>query len=171
MMMPFNAANWYWAVGGSATQVWSSAACAYVPVTDTAYLAWVAAGRRPTPIDSAASLYDVLLAQWAPAAQSAGVQVTSTGTPALNGTYDIDDKSVAYITALSTGIAAGKPLPGGGTTFNYPDASNVMRAFSSADFLNFAAAVEGFIYNFEQSLLILLNGGSATMPTPALTIA
>jgi hypothetical protein len=71
---------------------------------------------------------------------------------------------------LSTGIAAGKPLPGGGSTFNYPDLANVMHAFNSTNFLNFATAIEGLIYNVTQALYTLVTGGSATLPSNSLTI-
>ena len=38
----FDAANWYWSVGGDKTQVFSSAAAAYVPAGDATYTAWLA---------------------------------------------------------------------------------------------------------------------------------
>jgi hypothetical protein len=169
--MNYSPSNWYWIVAGSTTQVWSSARVQYVPVTDATYVAWLAAGGVPTKIDSAGSLWQVLVAQWLPTAFSGGVAVTSTGTPALSGTYATDPASIANIVALSTGIAAGKPLPGGGSSFNYPDSSGAMHAFTAANFLDFAAAIEALIYNAEQSLSTLLNGGSASMPSPSLTIA
>ena len=43
--------NWYWVVDGSTTQVWSSAAFDYVPVSDAGYCqAWLADGNAPTKI-------------------------------------------------------------------------------------------------------------------------
>lgn len=64
MMPPYTPQDWYWAVAGSTTQVWSSRARAYVPVDDAAYLAWLAAGHVPTPIASEADLWDVLATQY-----------------------------------------------------------------------------------------------------------
>lgn len=58
----FDSANWYWIVAGSATQVYSSAVDNYVPVADATYQAWLAAGNKPTKIDTAQSLADVLAA-------------------------------------------------------------------------------------------------------------
>jgi hypothetical protein len=169
--MIYNPSNWYWVVAGSTTQVWSSAGVAFVPITDETYTAWLAAGNVPTPIASANDLWQVLVAKWLPRAMGNGAAITSTGTPALNGTYATDPKSIANITALSTGIAAGKPLPGGGSTFNYPDVSGTMHAFSAVNFLNFATAIEGLVYAAEQALSTLLNGGTATMPSSTLTIS
>lgn len=53
---PYTPANWYWAVGGSTTQVFSSALGDYVPATDPTFLAWVESGGIATAIDSEASL-------------------------------------------------------------------------------------------------------------------
>jgi hypothetical protein len=63
-----------------------------------------------------------------------GVCITSTATPALDATYAIDPSSQAPITAPSTGIAAGKPVPGGGSTFNYLDLAGAQHAFNGTNF-------------------------------------
>lgn len=52
--------DWYWAVNGSATQVYSSAAGDYVPVGNATYKTWLAAGNQPTRIASEAELGEVL---------------------------------------------------------------------------------------------------------------
>lgn len=52
--------NWYWIVGGSTAQVFSSKAGDYVPVADATYAAWLAAGNVPTKIDTEANLGAVL---------------------------------------------------------------------------------------------------------------
>ena len=61
---PYTPSNWYWNVGQSTTQVWSSARAQYVPLTDTTYVAWLAAGNVPTPIADIASLQIVLAAAY-----------------------------------------------------------------------------------------------------------
>ena len=166
----YNVANWYWAVAGSTTQVWSSQRMEYVATTDATYMAWRAQGNAPTAISSAASLAAVLSAQWGPAVLAAGVQVTSTATPSLNGTYALDQVSQNQITAIAAGIAAGKGLPGGGTTFNWPDVTGAQHAFSSTNFTNLASAMESYVYSFMQAIATLVGGGSATMPTQPITI-
>jgi hypothetical protein len=60
---PFNPSAWYWIVAGSITQVYSSAAVAYVPVSDANYQAWVARGYAPTRIATEQDLWDVLIAR------------------------------------------------------------------------------------------------------------
>lgn len=56
----FNPSNWYWIVAASTTQVYSSAAVAYVPVAEATYVAWLAAGNVPTKIAVEQDLWDVL---------------------------------------------------------------------------------------------------------------
>jgi hypothetical protein len=167
----YNPANWYWFVAGSTSQVWSSASLSYVPVSNATYVAWLAAGNVASRINSTADLYGVMAAQVVPALLSAGVAVASTGTPALNGSYTLDPVSQVQITAIGAGIAAGKGLPGGGGTFNWPTATGTLVAFSSANFLNFATALETFLYNFNQALMALTAGGVATLPSTSITIA
>lgn len=53
--------NWYWIVAGSTTQVYSSAAVAYVPVTDPIYLAWISNSlNKPLSIAVEQDLFDQL---------------------------------------------------------------------------------------------------------------
>lgn len=56
----YTPSSWYWIVGESKTQVYSSAQAAYVAVTDKTYAAWLAAGNLPTNIDTEADLWSVL---------------------------------------------------------------------------------------------------------------
>jgi len=57
---PFTPADWYWIVNGSTTQVYSSKAGGYVPITDPTYLAWVTSTRLPSKIASELDLGGVL---------------------------------------------------------------------------------------------------------------
>jgi hypothetical protein len=66
-MIPLpDASNWYWFVAGSTTQVYSSAAVSYVPVTDGTYQAWVSAGGVTSRISTEQELFDILLANGVP---------------------------------------------------------------------------------------------------------
>lgn len=60
MPKPYNPANWYWAVAGSVTQVYSSALGNYVQATDPTFVAWKEDGTVPTPILNEAELGEVL---------------------------------------------------------------------------------------------------------------
>jgi hypothetical protein len=143
---------------------------AYVPVADATYQAWLAAGNAATNIASAAELIEVIQNQVVAIVQSAGVTITSAATPTLNGTYSIDGDMRSNATALCTGVALGKPLPGGGATINYPDMTGTMHAFAAADFVNFSLAIEQYIYEFDQALAATIAGESAPLPPSNLTI-
>ncbi|MCG5072293.1 hypothetical protein [Paraburkholderia tagetis] len=105
-------------------------------------------------------------AQQAAVAFSAGIQIKSTATASLNGTYSIDTLSQSDIIAIETGLNAGKGFPDGSTMFNYPDASGIMHSFSEADFSNFAAAVRDYVYALRSAVA----GISTSLPSPAATI-
>lgn len=133
------------------------------------YEAWVSDGNTADPVPAPSS---VAVAQGKlDAALTAGVTVTSTATPALNGVYAVDPPSQANISGIATGIAARSRLPGGGSTFNYGDISGGQHAFASADFLNFADAVEDFCYALYAAFEGDAIGGSPSWPSSALTIA
>jgi hypothetical protein len=101
-------------------------------------------------------------------ALAAGLTITSTGTPALNGTYSCDALSQTDVVAIEASLNAGKGFPGGGgSTFNYPDASGVMHSFSETNFTNFAAAVRDFVYGCKS----VIAGTSTTLPASSVTIA
>jgi hypothetical protein len=103
----------------------------------------------------------------AQSALTAGLQIASTATPALNGVYAIDPLSQADIVALETSLNAGKSFPGGVATFNYPDMSGAMHAFTETNFTNFAAAVRDYVYAIKS----VIGGASTTLPTSTSNIA
>lgn len=80
------------------------------------------------------------------AALAGGLAIVSTGTKALNATYAIDAPQQQRISGIAAGISARNRLPGGGSTFQYPDLSGADHDFGATDFLNFAAAVEDYVY-------------------------
>jgi hypothetical protein len=162
--------NWYWIVAGSTTEVWSSAQMQYVPVTDATYQAWLSAGGIATNILNAGELFDVLQQQVCPTLQAQGVQVVSTGTPAISGAYAIDAASIGQAAAVASDLANGDGLPGGGATFVYLDTLGPHGPMSQANFLAVYKAAKNYVYQFTQSLSALVAGGQATMPTQPLTI-
>lgn len=86
------------------------------------------------------------------AAITGGLQIQSTATPALNGTYSIDDGSQKNISGIAAGIASRNRLPGGGSTFDYPDVTVTDHAFTAQNFLDFASAVEDYVYALSKGL-------------------
>jgi hypothetical protein len=116
---------------------------------------------------SEAQLAAQALIQSAQSMLSRGLSVASAGTPNLNGTYAVDQLSQMDIIAIETSLNAGKGFPGGATTFNYPDVTGVMHAFSESNFTDFAAAVRDYVY----ALKSVIAGASTTLPSMSTTIA
>ncbi len=104
------------------------------------------------------------------AAIAAGITITSTGNPSLNGTYAIDTDARDVISAVEAGIAGGKGLPGGGPTFNHLDMTGTAHAFGAADFGNFAAAVRDYYYALLLTATALKGGHGGPWPAPQVTI-
>jgi hypothetical protein len=51
-MFNYNPQNWYWIVGESTTQVYSSVRKEYIPITDDNYVAWINGGNQPSNISN-----------------------------------------------------------------------------------------------------------------------
>jgi hypothetical protein len=169
-MIFYNPVNWYWVVPGN-SHVWSSAALNWVEATDGTYQAWLASGHHPTNIASVEDLLQVQQTAVLPNVFVSGLAITSSSDPSLNATYALDDISLNRITSLALGITAGRPLPGGGDTFNYPDIGGMPHAFSAAAFLNFASACENYVYDYGQALAANVLGQPTPYPTLPVSIA
>lgn len=104
------------------------------------------------------------------AAIAAGCRMVSTASPGLNGTYPLNDSAIAKMTAIAAGIAGGKGLPGGGSTFNLFDASGAPHAIGSSDYLNLAAALETYVYDLIAYEMALAGGQSPTPPAQPVVI-
>jgi len=120
----------------------------------------------PTASQIAAQEAAVLAAQ-AQAALAAGLKVSSTSTPALNGTYAVDALSQMDIIAIETSLNAGKGFPGGSTTFGYPDCAGVQHAFTESAFTDFAAAVRDYVYGIRA----VISGAATTLPASSVAIS
>lgn len=59
----FDVRNWYWSITGNSSQVWSSAANGLAAISNTTYLAWLAAGNLPTTVASVGSAMGVVINQ------------------------------------------------------------------------------------------------------------
>ena len=107
------------------------------------------------------------LAQQAATLMANGLTITSTATPALNGTYGADDGSTANISAIVTGLVAGQGFPPtGATTFLYQELSGIPHEFGETDFTNLATAIRNFVYVCKA----VINGGLTDLPANTATI-
>jgi hypothetical protein len=143
---------------------------AYVEQTAPAYRTWSANGYFPTVIASPADLFLVLLQDIQPRIMAQGVTLQCYGSPHLAGTYTLNDQATNLIGNINGNIVAGRPLPGGGTTFNFTDAKGVQYSFTALQFENFATACANYAYSWQQALITNLNGGNTLYPSTAITI-
>ncbi len=104
------------------------------------------------------------------AAQAAGLTITCTSTPALNGTYAVDQAAQARINAIETAILKNGAFPGSsGAQLAYPKIDGTLVVFPSTSvFSEFATAVANYVADLD---LYAAGAPGATLPSPALTIA
>lgn len=108
---------------------------------------------RPDPVAEAAKLL------------RAGVTITSTATPALDGTYGTTQQDETNITGLQVSIAAGA-FPG----FCRDIAGN-RKAMTAAEFTSLATALMGFIVAVDEAKAAALAGGAWVAPSATVAIA
>ncbi len=107
-------------------------------------------------------------AQQAYALLNGGLALTSTGTPAVSGTYPVDPASQSAITSIRLQLAAGLGFPGGGSTLPWKDSAGNWHVMTSANFTAFAEAVSAFV----QACTLVIGGyPGAALPSAAATIA
>lgn len=101
----------------------------------------------------------------------AGVQITSTGTPSLNGTYAIVATSTADITSVAAYITAFGAFPAGQTTFAWLDAAGAPHVFADVTaFLSFARAVADYVAALKLAANARALGQNAPWPSSSKTI-
>lgn len=187
-MIQYNPNNWYWEIRGDDTQVFSSTSGTFVAITDPTYLA---SGILATVIASIPELYDVLVTQ-APAAavlaQSTllpdllpgqqlkvytklGLTITSTGSPDVDGTYALDSVTLDQIGSVARDASSGLGLPGGLTTFIYPDITGTPHSMTSTNVVDVYKEMRNYIFALNTTAQTLENGGSAAWPASSVTIA
>ena len=174
----YNPAKWFWNVGGSTTQVYSSAAVAYVPITDATYTAFLASGGFPTAIDTEANLALVLsmaypagwpqtLAQQAEAAIGAGLTLTSPTIPLASVTFDCGAVTQDHIQSEAVALLLTGAFADGSATVPWPDLAGVNHTMTVAQFKTFAGAQGAYV----AALYKVLNGTLVTLPSASMTIA
>jgi len=107
------------------------------------------------------------LAQQAAAALNAGIAITSTGTPALNGTYACDNLTQAKLSRVATFIAVNGKFPAGLTAMPWPDITGAVHEFPTiAEFQALASAVANYVVELDAVIM----GLTTTLPSASTTI-
>ena len=104
------------------------------------------------------------------AALEAGIQVVSTGTPAINGTYSLMPGSISNVNATTTYILLNNAFPGNMSAMPWFDMSGTAHTFTDVTvFKNFATAYAGYVAAIQ--LYADSNGTIGAIPTLPITIA
>ena len=97
---------------------------------------------------------------------AAGVNITSTGTPSLNGTYALDLNTRSNVTAEQVYIATNSTFTNGGTTRAWPDAVGAFHTFpSTTEFTAFATAVAKYYDALATAYAVVQGGGFWSAPS------
>jgi hypothetical protein len=162
-MSEYNPAKWYWRVGNRAGVVFSAPASAYVAEDDAGFLAFLAAGNLATAIASDGDLADVLTKAGLPAAMiaavdatdwsgispaahlaaamAAGVQIASTGTPAIDATYHATGERWQIMLNQAQYVATFGAFSGGLDVLPWHAISGLVQFATTAQFLAIARAI------------------------------
>ena len=120
---------------------------------------WLFAPPAPPPAPT--------LAQQAQAALAAGLTITSTGTPALNGVYATDAETQADIGWVQIYVQANGKFPGSSGTYVWLDIDRAPHIFPSvAEFTAFATVFADYVADLK--MIATTNAG--TLPAATATI-
>jgi hypothetical protein len=100
---------------------------------------------------------------------AAGIEITSSGNPTLNGTYPMDREAERRIGGLLDGLSNGLGLPKGAATVPYAEVDGTPHLFSATEIRALAAVMRDYAFDIEQVLGLKLAGQPAAWP--ALPIA
>ena len=101
-----------------------------------------------------------------------GIAITSTGTPAVSGTYSLSQETQNLVVAVATAInTSGGSFPGGVSALPWADASGAEHVFPNVTvFKEFALAIAGYVGAID--VYASSGGTTGTLPTSnAVTIA
>lgn len=137
-----------------------------VECTQAQYLApsiWAVEGEQIVAVTPPAPT----LAQQALALIAGGMTITSTDTPALNGTYSANASAQSNIQAVQIYIQANGKFPGSSGTYAWLDTSGTPHVFPSiSEFTAFATAIADFVADCTMIALT----GEGTLPVASATI-
>jgi hypothetical protein len=190
----------YWFIGEDTDNVWSLDDHALIGIADTDYVFWALQPDNKTQkIASTADLYDTIassfpeqLAASAPALEEAGglrpiqafeyrmvagVNITYTGQPTLDGHYAVDDPWLTRLMAgalvrcgATTLAMCSNPFPGGGSSYDYLDADLVPHTMSITQMQIIALAIDDYFAQLQAQLEVGLAEGTPIWPSADITV-
>jgi hypothetical protein len=106
-------------------------------------------------------------AQLAANAINAGLTISSTSTPAINGTYAVDANAQSKLNAVTTYVMLNNAFPANQSAMPWADMSGAAHALSIANFKAFATAIANYVAELD----LYANGALTTIPANTVTIA
>lgn len=100
-----------------------------------------------------------------------GIAITSTGSASVSATYALDAVTLDQVGSVARDAAAGLGLPGGGSSFAYPDITGAMKTLSAANVQGIYKAMRDLLFALNVQAAILGAGGTPTWPAQTATIA
>jgi hypothetical protein len=164
----YNPSDWYWIIGGSATDVWSSARAMSVPIADATYTDWMNAGNTATAIASLTELYAVLAQQF-PAGSLPTYNPDARSRKATGGVIITSISPIAFMSdpvsrnTLANADSFAKANPGHITDWKLSDGSFIkLNEAQLATALNDMATFVQSCFTKESDNLTAINGGTIT---------
>lgn len=117
----------------------------------------------PTPPTAAQ-----LLAQQAQTALGAGLTITSTSTPALDGVYACDPTTIGFVNSEINAILLNATFADGSTALEWPDMTGALHLYTIAQFKTLAVALGEFVSGIRKCVI---GATGATLPPATATIA
>jgi hypothetical protein len=103
-------------------------------------------------------------------ALNAPINLISTSTPALNGSYSVNSSAIANLNAVTTYILVNSAFPGSLSEMPWVDTTGAMHEFpNTALFTQFASAVADYVS--QVTLYGDSNGTYGSLPSPNITIS
>lgn len=96
-----------------------------------------------------------------------GLMITSTVTPALDGTYAADPSTVAYVNSEVTSILLNNTFADGTATIEWPDALGTLHPMTIVQFKALAAALGVFVSGIRKCVI---GAAGAALPETSVTL-
>lgn len=169
-MKPFNIASWYWCVGDDKAKFWSSAKAGFVPANDSEYLAFVARGNGPTPIDTIANLTEVFAAQYPAGMLTTYANWRQWGKATGGYLATINGALIPFATTSdSLSMISGKAQrllqPDPPSVINWQIGPTTFTEIAAADFIVIATEIADFVQGTFDTLKTIFAEISADPPT------
>lgn len=100
-----------------------------------------------------------------------GIALTCTSDSSLNATYALDGTTMDQIGSVARDQSSGLGLPGGASTFDYPDKTSTPHTFTGQQLVDLYKAQRNLLFVLNTQAGIMAHGGTPSWPTQAATIS